>query len=52
MIAAGLSRRMAIGACVLGNSLMGLVNTMNSRIGATVSSFLRHLHAEMGIKQR
>lgn len=37
MIAAGLSWRMAIGACVLGNTLMGLVITMNGRIGATVS---------------
>lgn len=27
---------MAIGACVLGNTLMGLVITMNGRIGATV----------------
>jgi NCS1 family nucleobase:cation symporter-1 len=36
MIAAGLSWRMAIGACVLGNTLMGLVITMNGRIGATV----------------
>ncbi|KAH7082878.1 permease for cytosine/purines, uracil, thiamine, allantoin-domain-containing protein [Paraphoma chrysanthemicola] len=34
MIAAGLSWRMAIGACVLGNTLMGLVITMNGRIGA------------------
>jgi hypothetical protein len=37
MIAAGLSWRMAIGACVLGNTIMGLVITMNGRIGATVS---------------
>ncbi|KAJ4370854.1 hypothetical protein N0V86_008547 [Didymella sp. IMI 355093] len=36
MIAAGLSWRMAIGACVLGNTLMGLVITMNGRIGATL----------------
>ncbi|KAH9877738.1 hypothetical protein J1614_002955 [Plenodomus biglobosus] len=34
MIAAGLSWRMAIGACVLGNTIMGLVITMNGRIGA------------------
>jgi hypothetical protein len=27
---------MAIGACVLGNTIMGLVITMNGRIGATV----------------
>ena len=37
MIAAGLSWRMAIGACVLGNTIMGLVITTNGRIGATVS---------------
>lgn len=37
MIAAGLNYKMAIGACVLGNTLMGLVITMNGRIGATVS---------------
>lgn len=36
MIAAGLSWRMAIGACVLGNTIMGLVITFNGRIGATV----------------
>ncbi|KAL6702814.1 hypothetical protein ACN47E_000900 [Coniothyrium glycines] len=36
MIAAGLSWRMAIGACVLGNTLMGLVITANGRIGATL----------------
>lgn len=40
MIAAGLSWRMAIGACVLGNTIMGLVITMNGRIGATVSVLL------------
>lgn len=34
MIAVGLSWRMAIGACVLGNFLMGLVITTNGRIGA------------------
>ncbi|KAH7182336.1 permease for cytosine/purines, uracil, thiamine, allantoin-domain-containing protein [Fusarium flagelliforme] len=34
MIAVGLSWRMAIGACVLGNFLMGLVITANGRIGA------------------
>lgn len=38
MIAAGLNYKMAIGACVLGNTLMGLVITMNGRIGATVSA--------------
>ena len=36
MIAAGLSWRMAIGACVLGNTIMGLVITTNGRMGATV----------------
>ncbi|KAH8658065.1 permease for cytosine/purines, uracil, thiamine, allantoin-domain-containing protein [Xylariales sp. PMI_506] len=36
MIAVGLSWRMAIGACVLGNFLMGLVITINGRIGATL----------------
>lgn len=34
MISVGLSWRMAIGACVLGNFLMGLVITINGRIGA------------------
>ena len=37
MIAVGLSWKMAIGACVLGNTIMGLVITVNGRIGATVS---------------
>lgn len=37
MIKVGLSYKMAIGACVLGNALMGLVITINGRIGATVS---------------
>lgn len=41
MIAVGLSWRMAIGACVLGNFLMGLVITCNGRIGAIVSFSLR-----------
>ena len=41
MIAVGLSWRMAIGACVLGNFLMGLVITTNGRIGAIVSFSLR-----------
>ena len=40
MISVGLSWRMAIGACVLGNALMGLVITINGRIGATVSCVL------------
>ena len=37
MIAVGLSWKMAIGACVLGNTVMGIVITVNGRIGATVS---------------
>lgn len=41
MIAVGLSWRMAIGACVLGNFLMGLVITANGRIGAIVCFSLR-----------
>lgn len=36
MIAVGLSWKMAIGACVLGNTIMGLVITINGRMGATV----------------
>ncbi|KAI6715600.1 hypothetical protein JHW43_001802 [Diplocarpon mali] len=36
MIAVGLSWRMAIGACVLGNFIMGLVITVNGRMGATL----------------
>ncbi|TID18465.1 hypothetical protein E6O75_ATG06541 [Venturia nashicola] len=36
MIAIGLSWRMAIGACVLGNTIMGLVITINGRMGATL----------------
>jgi NCS1 family nucleobase:cation symporter-1 len=38
MIAVGLSWRTAIGACVLGNFIMGLVITINGRMGAIVSS--------------
>lgn len=38
---------MAIGACVLGNTLMGVVITMNGRIGATVR--IMYVHAGMGI---
>lgn len=34
MIAVGLDWKMAIGACVLGNTIMGLVITSNGRIGA------------------
>ena len=36
IIAVGLSWRLAIGACVLGNFIMGLVITVNGRMGATV----------------
>jgi len=36
MIAVGLSWKMAIGACVMGNTLMGLVITINGKIGATL----------------
>ncbi|QDS75857.1 hypothetical protein FKW77_001555 [Venturia effusa] len=36
MIAVGLSWRMAIGACVLGNTIMGFVITINGRMGATL----------------
>jgi NCS1 family nucleobase:cation symporter-1 len=36
MIAVGLSWKMAIGACVLGNTIMGLVITINGRMGATL----------------
>lgn len=34
MISVGLSWKMAIGACVLGNAIMGLVITINGRMGA------------------
>ena len=37
MIASGLDWRMAIGALVLGNTIMGVVITVNGRIGAKVS---------------
>lgn len=36
MIAVGLDWKMAIGACVLGNTIMGLVITINGRMGAIV----------------
>ncbi|KAK4499722.1 hypothetical protein PRZ48_010240 [Zasmidium cellare] len=36
MIQIGLDWRMAIGACVLGNTIMGLVITINGRMGATL----------------
>lgn len=37
IIAVGLSWRMAIGACVLGNAVMGIIITVNGRMGAKVS---------------
>lgn len=40
IIAVGLSWKLAIGACVLGNTLMGLVITVNGRMGAIVCSIL------------
>jgi hypothetical protein len=40
MIAVGLSWKMAIGACVLGNTVMGIVITVNGRMGATVGYVL------------
>ncbi|RMZ75085.1 hypothetical protein DV737_g5469, partial [Chaetothyriales sp. CBS 132003] len=39
IIAVGLSWKMAIGACVLGNTIMGLVITINGRMGATTDLF-------------
>ncbi len=42
MIAVGLSWKMAIGACVLGNTIMGLVITINGRMGATVGCVLQN----------
>ena len=36
IIAVGLDWRYAIGACVLGNTIMGLVITVNGRMGAIV----------------
>jgi nucleobase:cation symporter-1, NCS1 family len=36
MIAVGLDWKMAVGACVLGNAIMGLVITVNGRVGAIV----------------
>jgi NCS1 family nucleobase:cation symporter-1 len=36
MIDVGLSWKLAIGACVLGNTIMGLVITINGRMGATL----------------
>jgi NCS1 family nucleobase:cation symporter-1 len=40
MIDVGLSWKMAIGACVLGNTVMGFVITINGRMGATVGFVL------------
>lgn len=40
IIAVGLSWKMAIGACVLGNTIMGIVITVNGRMGATVGCVL------------
>ncbi|RMZ83169.1 hypothetical protein DV738_g1405, partial [Chaetothyriales sp. CBS 135597] len=36
ILAVGLNWKMAIGACVLGNAIMGIVITINGRIGATL----------------
>lgn len=40
IIAVGLSWKLAIGACVLGNAVMGIIITVNGRIGAKVSFLL------------
>lgn len=40
IIKVGLSWKLAIGACVLGNAIMGLVITINGRMGATVGCIL------------
>lgn len=40
IIAVGLSWKLAIGACVLGNAIMGLVITVNGRMGAIVGCVL------------
>jgi len=42
MIYVGLSWKLAIAACVLGNTIMGLVITINGRIGATVGCVLQN----------
>jgi hypothetical protein len=49
MIASGLNWRLAIGALVLGNSIMGAVITINGRIGARVST--RRCHATIRMVQ-
>jgi hypothetical protein len=43
MIAGGLNWRLAIGALVLGNAIMGAVITINERIGARVSTRRYHV---------
>jgi len=47
MIYVGLNWKMAIGACVLGNTIMGIVITVNGRMGATVGCVL--LKAEQSL---
>jgi NCS1 family nucleobase:cation symporter-1 len=47
MIAVGLSWKMAIGACVLGNTIMGLVITINGRMGATVGCVLHKVERSL-----
>jgi NCS1 family nucleobase:cation symporter-1 len=46
MIASGLNWRLAIGALVLGNSIMGAVITINGRIGARVSNRQNSYHMD------
>lgn len=50
MIAVGLNWKMAVGACVLGNTIMGLVITVNGRMGAIVgcSPARPRIRADMG----
>lgn len=50
MIATGLSWRMAIGALVLGNAIMGMVITINGRIGARVCLFVAHAFRYYGLQ--
>lgn len=47
MISVGLNWKYAVGACVLGNAVMGMVITINGRIGATVGHC--HSHARRGM---
>lgn len=42
IIKVGLNWKYAIGACVLGNTIMGLVITVNGRMGAIVGHVLLH----------